>query len=65
MLNNVVRFNKRETPSDLLSFKEFAQKYSMNDKYLYKLFYQGKFKRHKRGVWKISENEVLQVLESM
>lgn len=53
------------TPKDLLSFKEFAEKHNMKISYLYKLQKAGKFERHKRGVWKISESEVLQALENL
>ena len=62
MKNNVICFMKEKTPNDLISFKDFAQKYGMKSGYLYKLRAKGKFKRYKRGVWKISESEVLDVL---
>lgn len=41
----------------------FALKYDMKVGYLYKLCSKGQISRHKRGVWKISEREVLQVLQ--
>lgn len=69
MRNNVNVINIRgvrriecKTPDDLLSFKEFAEKHNMKIGYLYKLYSRGKFERHKRGVWKISESEVLNAL---
>lgn len=63
MENNVICLIKGKTPKDLISFKDFACKYNMKKGYLYKLYSAGKFKRYKRGVWKISESEVLNVLE--
>lgn len=64
-MNNVINFNKSkiEIPNDLISIKDFASKYNMKIGYLYKLHRSGKIQRHKRGVWKISESEVLKVLQ--
>lgn len=64
-MNNVINLNKSkiEIPNDLMSFKGFALKHNMNIGYLYKLFYGNKIKRYKRGVWKVSEDEVLRVLQ--
>ncbi len=61
-MSNIVQINKNETPNDLMTFKEFAEKYGLCTSYLYKLFYAGKIKRHKRGYWKISENETLKAM---
>ena len=65
MKNNVIRLEKSKNiiPNDLISFKGFAEKYDMKVGYLYKLCSKGQIHRHKRGVWKISESEVLQVLQ--
>ena len=67
MKNNVINFSKGkiEIPKDLISFKEFALKYDMKVGYLYKLCSKGQINRHKRGVWKISESEVLKVLQEV
>lgn len=65
MTNNIVKFYNVRTPADLLSIKEFAEKHSMKTKYLYKQCSLGKIKRYKRGVWKISESETLQMLENI
>lgn len=64
-MNNVINFNKGklEIPNDLMSFKDFALKHGMNIGYLYKLYYGEKIKRYKRGIWKISESEVLNALQ--
>lgn len=58
-MNNVINFekNKNAIPTDLISFKDFANKYEMKVGYLYKLCRKGDICRHKRGVWKISESE--------
>lgn len=63
-MNNVINFKKSkiEFPEDLISFKGFADKHKMKVGYLYKLWRKGYIKRHKRGVWKISESETLIVL---
>lgn len=61
-MNNIVQINKNITPNDLMSFAEFAAKYGTSTSYLYKLFYNGKIKRHKRGYWKISESETLRAM---
>lgn len=61
-MSNVVNINKRVAPDDLMTFKEFAQKYGTCTSYLYKLFYAGKISRHKRGYWKVSESEVLKAM---
>lgn len=65
MRNNVINFEKsnKNFPEDLISFKDFALKYDMKVGYLYKLYSKGQISRHKRGVWKISESEVLKVLQ--
>lgn len=67
MKDNVINFKKSKIESleDLISFKDFAQKHSMKVGFLYKLQKQGKFSRYKRGVWKISESEVLKVLDKV
>ena len=62
MTNIVQMNNKRNTPNDLMTFKEFATKYGTCTSYLYKLVYAGKVTRHKRGYWKISEKEVLNAM---
>lgn len=64
-MNNVINLTKSKIkiPNDLISFKDFALKYDMKVGYLYKLCRKGQISRHKRGVWKISESEVLQVLQ--
>lgn len=63
-MNNVISMNRRETiPNDLMTFKEFADKYGMKVGYLYKLQRRGEIQRHKRGLWKISEKQVLNVLQ--
>lgn len=62
-MNNVIKFNKDATPDDLITIKNFAKKYELSVSFLYKLFYKGKIKRYKRGFWKLSEKEVLKVLE--
>lgn len=62
-MQNVISFRKEVktiTPDDLMSFKEFATKHSCSLKFLYRL---KNIKRYKRGIYKISENEVLQVLD--
>ncbi len=65
MRNNVINFKKSKIdfPKDLINFKDFALKYDMKVGYLYKLCSKGQIRRYKRGVWKISESEVLQVLQ--
>lgn len=65
MKNNVINLNKSkiEVPNDLISIKDFANKYDMKIGYLYKLHSAGKIQRYKRGIWKISENETLKVLQ--
>ena len=65
MKNNVINFarDKKVFPQDLISFKGFAEKHDMKIGYLYKLYSRGLISRYKRGVWKISESEVLKVLE--
>ncbi len=68
MQNNVINFSRfkskeSKTPNDLLSFKEFARKHSMKQGYLYKLAERKKINRYKRGIWKISESEVLNYLD--
>lgn len=60
-MNNVINLMK-DRPDDLISFRGFAEKYDMKVGYLYKLYRRGLISRHKRGVWKISEKEVLQAL---
>lgn len=66
MQNNVIKFSRErlviKTPDDLMSFKDFALKHQMKIGYLYKLHSKGFISRYKRGVWKISESEVLSVL---
>lgn len=61
-MQNVISFRKdvKLTPDDLMSFKEFSEKHSCSLKFLYRL---KNIKRYKRGIYKISENEVLQVLD--
>ena len=61
-MSNIVNINKKVEPKDLITFKEFAQKYGTSKSYLYKLYYAGKIDRHKRGYWKISEVEVLNAM---
>ena len=61
-MSNIVQINKNETSNDLMTFKEFAEKYGLCTSYLYKLFYASKIKRHKRGYWKISEKETLKAM---
>lgn len=63
-MNNVINLNKSkiEIPNDLMTFKDFADKYGTSPSYLYKLYYAGKINRHKRGYWKISEQETLKVM---
>lgn len=67
MQNNVISFTREKvdfkTPDDLMSFKDFALKHQMKLGYLYKLREKGEIKRYKRGVWKISESEVLKALQ--
>lgn len=65
MKNNVIDINKNAIPNDLISFKDFAEKHCMKKGYLYKLYAIGKIKRYKRGIWKISEKEVLSVLDEV
>lgn len=66
-MNNVINLktSRINFPNDLISFKEFAEKHNMKIGYLYKLQKLGQFPRYKRGVWKISESEVLKVLEKV
>lgn len=62
-MQNVINFKvkrKNTTPDDLMSFKEFATKHSCSLKFLYRL---KNIKRYKRGVFKISEEEVLNELD--
>lgn len=63
-MNNVINLNKSkiEIPNDLMTFKDFADKYGTSLSYLYKLYYAHKLKRYKRGYWKISEKEVLKAM---
>lgn len=63
-MNNVINLkkSKSENPDDLMTFKAFADKYGTSPSYLYKLYYAGKIQRHKRGYWKISEQEALRVM---
>lgn len=69
MQNNVIKFSRSNlglrTPDDLMSVKAFALKHDMKIGYLYKLQTKGIIKRYKRGVWKISESEVLKALGRM
>ena len=60
-MTNVIQIRK-STPDDLMSFREFANKYGTCTSYLYKLFYAKKIQRYKRGYWKISESEVLRAM---
>ena len=67
-MENVIRMDRRVNeiiPSDLMTFREFADKYNMKVGYLYKLQRNGAIQRHKRGMWKISEGEVLRVLQRL
>lgn len=61
-MTNVIQLNRKNTPEDLMSFTEFANKYGTSTSYLYKLVYDGKIQRHKRGYWKISESETLRAM---
>ena len=68
MHNNVINFLRfktkiSKTPNDLVSFKEFALKHDMKQGTLYKLAERGSILRYKRGIWKISESEVLRYLD--
>jgi len=69
MQNNVINFTRErleiQTPNDLMSFKDFALKHQMKLGYLYKLREKGAIKRYKRGVWKVSESEVLKALQRL
>ncbi len=67
-MENVIRMDRRvnETiPNDLMLFREFAEKYDMKVGYLYKLQRKGAIQRYKRGMWKISEGEVLRALQRL
>lgn len=63
-MNNVINFkeSKVELPDDLITFAGFADKHGTSKSYLYKLYYAGKIKRHKKGYWKISEKETLKAM---
>ena len=65
MQNNVVRFQKKsiETPHDLMTIKEFAEKNGCSVNFVYKLNYKGLLHFYKRGKNKVSESEALRVME--
>jgi len=54
-----------QTPDDLMSLKELCLKHSLEYDYLYKWsVVKGEIKVHFRGVWKVSESEVLDYINS-
>jgi hypothetical protein len=58
-MSNVINFDReKEIPNDLISFKKCAEIEGCSVGYLYSLYYSGKIKRHKKGVYKISLSEV-------
>lgn len=62
---NVLKFQRNKTPDDLLSFKQFILKHKMSSSFLYKFCDTYNIQRYKRGVWKISESEVLRALNGV
>ena len=55
-----------KTPDDLMSLKELCLKHSLEYDYLYKWsVVKGEIKVYFRGVWKVSESEVLNFINSM
>ena len=51
----------QQTPDDLMSLKELCLKHSLEYDYLYKWsVLKGVIKVYFRGVWKVSESEVLE-----
>jgi len=64
MLNNKIL--TEETPNDLMSFKELCLKHGYDYDYLYKWsVLKGQIKVYFRGVWKLSESEVLNFAEQI
>ena len=52
--------NNRQEPQDLLSIKDMCAKYGFEYSYLYKwAIRKGAIKAYYRGLWKLSEQEVL------
>lgn len=55
----------QQTPEDLMSFKELCLKHSLEYDYIYKWsVVKGAIKVYFRGVWKVSESEVLDFINS-
>lgn len=54
-----------KTPEDLMSLKELCTKHCLDYDYLYKWSVQrGEIKVYFRGIWKVSESEVLDYINS-
>ena len=64
MQNNKIL--NEELPNDLMSFKELQLKHNFDYDYLYKKSVEeGAIRLYMRGVWKLSENEVLKFAEKI
>ena len=59
-MNNVIFLRKGKSPSDLLSFKEFSEKWGIKEGSVRKAQARGHYQRYKRGIWKISDSEAIQ-----
>lgn len=58
-MNNVI-FLGGACPSDLLSIKEFSEKWGIKEGSVRKAQARGHYRRYKRGIWKISEREAME-----
>lgn len=66
MKNNVINIKRKlvidELPNDLITISKFAAKYGTGKSYIYKLIYKRLVKPYKYGYLKLSESEVLKIL---
>ena len=66
MQNNVLKFKREfkinELPDDLMLISEFAQKYSVDKSYIYKLRDRGKLRLFPIGHYRVSEYEALRAM---
>ena len=57
--NNVISFNIKDLPDDLMKITDLANKYQCAKSYIYKLINGNKIKKYKIGIVKVSESEFL------
>lgn len=66
IMKNIILFKNDKiiaSPDDLMTVKECAQKVKCSITTIYRLMYNNKIKRYKRGYLKVSLSEVLEALE--